>query len=64
MQEVVSHLQEQIDYLKEEKVSNEQMKEYVQLFTAPIAQSLEHVVEETRLTRRLMEQLLRERPTH
>lgn len=59
MADAISHLQDQIDGLEKDKVSNAEMKEYVQLFTAPITQALDNVVEETRLTRQLMERFLK-----
>lgn len=60
MQATFASMQQQIDTLKAEKVDEVDMKEYVQLWTAPIAQSLDHLTEETKRTRELMEKLYSE----
>lgn len=53
MQETIDKLQTQID----NKVDESDMKEYVSLIVAPIAQSIDHLTEETKRTRELMEKL-------
>lgn len=57
MSEVIGNLQAEIDVLKREKVDESDMKEYVQLWTAPIVKSLEHITEEQKRTRELMEKI-------
>lgn len=57
MSEVIENLQHQIDTLKNEKVNETDMKEYVQLWTAPIVKSLEHLSAEQTRTRELMEKI-------
>lgn len=53
----VSELDERIDELSEKSVTPQEMKEYVQLFTAPIVLGLDNLAEESRRTRKLMEKL-------
>ncbi len=60
MSDVVNNIKAQIDELKQDKVNTEDMKEYVKLWTAPITRSLDHLTEETKRTREMMEQIYHE----
>ncbi|AUR85175.1 coil containing protein [Vibrio phage 1.077.O._10N.261.45.A10] len=53
----VEQLDNRMDELSEKSVTSEEMKEYVQLFTAPIVLGLDNLAEESRRTRKLMEKL-------
>lgn len=60
MQVVIDDIKSQIDALKKEKVDEEDMKEYVQLWTKPITVALATLSDETKRTRELMEKIYHE----
>ena len=60
MQMVIDGIKLQIEALKKEKVDEEDMKEYVQLWTKPITMALGTLSEETKRTRELMEKIYHE----
>ena len=60
MQVVLDGIKDQIEALKKEKVDEEDMKEYVQLWTKPITVALSSLTEETKRTRELMEKIYHE----
>lgn len=57
MQVVLDGIQNQINALNEKKVDEEDMKEYVQLWTKPITVAIDTLTDETKRTRELMEKI-------
>lgn len=60
MQVVIDDIRNQIDTLKTVKVDQEDMREYVQLWTKPITDSISTLTDETKRTRELMEKIYHE----
>jgi hypothetical protein len=53
----INELEEDIDELKASKISRDEMKEYVELSNKYLVNSIEHLLEEQKTTRRLLEKI-------